>query len=105
MRTPVLERPHSELGGIQRLYRFANGYGASVVRGRGTYGEADGLWELAVVKWVPTGRCDHSLEGWSFRLCYDTPLTDDVLGWLSEAEVDAALERIETLEGEGSLCN
>jgi hypothetical protein len=67
----------------QKMYKFDNGYSASVVRGPGTYGFEDGLWELAVIK-----------DG---DICYDTPITDDVLGYLSDDEVLSVLEKIENL--------
>jgi hypothetical protein len=34
----------------------------------------------------------------SFSLAYDTPITDDVLGHLSEQEVDELLAQVEALE-------
>lgn len=71
----------------RRHYYFTNGYGASVVKGPGTYGEAEGLWELAVLK--------RGKEGW--LICYDTPITDDVIGYLTEAAVDALLQKIAKL--------
>lgn len=69
--------------GIQRIYEFDNGYGASVVRRSMSYGGSDGLWELAVK--------------WNGSLCYDTPITDDVLGYLNEEMVNYYLEKIEQL--------
>lgn len=78
-------------GGTQRIYRFDNGYGASVVRFPGTYGYEDGLWELAVIRFV-----DDSMS--KFYLVYDTPITDDVLGRLPEEEVERVLKEIEALE-------
>ena len=65
-------------------YRFPNGYGASVVRGPYTYGGDAGLYELAVLN--PDG-----------ELAYDTPITNDVLGWLTESDVDDVLGRIADL--------
>ena len=53
---------------------FGNGYGVSVVRGPGSYGYEAGLWELAVL--VGDER--------EYTLCYDTPITDDVVGHCSE---------------------
>lgn len=47
MKEPKIDRPHP-LGGIQRIYHFDNGYGASVVRFTYSYGFEQGLWELAV---------------------------------------------------------
>jgi len=64
-------------GGTQVLYRFDNGYGASLIRGGlYTYGDA----ELAVIKYYGDGQED-------FKLCYTTPVTDDVLGYLTEGDV------------------
>ena len=57
----------------QLLFKFPNNYGASVIIGPMTYGGKDGLYELAVIKW----------EGDNWKLCYDTAITDDVLGYLS----------------------
>lgn len=78
-------------GGIQRIYRFDNGYGASVVRFPGKYGYEDGLWELAVI-WFE----DDSMS--KFHLIYDTHITDDVLGRLTEEDVERVLREIEALE-------
>ena len=60
---PIDARP-LESGAVQKLYRFANNYGASVVKGEHTYGGEEGLWELAVVKFKTDG---------DFNLDYTTP--------------------------------
>lgn len=94
----VEERPHSTGTGVQCLIFFPNGYGASIVRfhiplsfspGRkvGSYGVDKDLWEMAVLKGTE--------EGWS--LTYGTPVTDDVIGYLSEDEVGKYLEQVEDL--------
>ena len=83
MRKADSENIRGSLRGIQRLYEFANGYGASVIRGLHTYGGPEGLWELAVLR--------------SGDLCYTTPVTDDVKGYLTEDAVDALLGQIEAL--------
>lgn len=70
--------------GIQATIKFDNGYGASIVRHNFSYGHEDGLYELAVLD---------SRD----RLTYDTPVTDDVLGYLSEDEVTDALKQIQEL--------
>ena len=62
-------------GGIQKVYQFPNGYGASVVKHRGSYGYEKGLWELAVL----------DFDG---SLCYTTEITNDVIGHLNDPEVD-----------------
>jgi hypothetical protein len=63
---------------------FDNGYGASVVVGPYTYGGEDGLYELAVL-------------GKDKKLTYNTSVTDDVEGYLSEDDVTKLLEQIQKL--------
>jgi hypothetical protein len=63
---------------------FDNGYGASVIIGPHTYGGEDGLYELGVL-------------GKDKKLTYDTPVTDDVEGYLSEAQVTDLLTKIQQL--------
>ena len=77
-------------GGVQRLYRFDNGYGASVIRHSGSYGNDKGLWELAVIRYT---------DGDKYVLDYSTPITDDVIGYLDEDEIIALLVRIGALSG------
>ena len=72
----------------QWVYRFANGYGASVVQGTHTYGGPAGLYELAVIVF----------HGERWELTYDTPVTADVLGHLSLADVAGVLVQIAALE-------
>ena len=71
-------------GGIISRIIFDNEYGASIVQGPYSYGGADGLYELAVV-----GKND--------EICYDTPVTGDVEGYLSEAQVTDLLIKIQQL--------
>jgi hypothetical protein len=71
--------------GQQCIVQFSNGYGASIVKGEHTYGGKDGLYELAVF-----GKDGH--------ITYDTPITDDVLGYLSEESVEKILSDIKNLE-------
>ena len=59
--------------GVQAKHGFENGYSVSVISGLRSYGGDRGLYELAVM---------HGGE-----LIYDTPITKDVLGHLSEADV------------------
>ena len=51
-------------------------------------GYEEGLWELAVIY----GRGIND-----FKLDYSTPITDDVLGRLTDEEVDATLALVENL--------
>lgn len=71
------EREHWE-------FEFANGLGASVIRGATTYGGREGLFELAVME-----------DG---RVCYDTPITDDVMGHLPVVGVISILDKIRDLK-------
>jgi hypothetical protein len=74
--------------GIQSIVKFENNYGASVVKHEYSYGNKQGLYELAIIKYDENGDWD---------LCYDTPITNDVLGYLNEAEVTTYLMQIEQL--------
>ena len=85
--TPHISRPTPGVGGIQQIYKFPNGYGASVVCHPFSYGGDEGKWELAVV----------TFSGDDWRLTYKTPITDDVLGYLSDEEVQQTLDAIEAL--------
>jgi len=69
--------------GVGKEFKFENGYGASIVKHSFSYGGKKGLWELAVLK-----------DG---ELCYDTPITSDVIGHLNDPEVDRLLEEIKRL--------
>ncbi|KGC13253.1 hypothetical protein DM48_331 [Burkholderia gladioli] len=73
--------------GEQKIYRFDNGYGASVVRGYFTYGGEDGKWELGVVTFGDD----------TWHLDYSTPITNDVLGHLQWHEVEEILDQIAAL--------
>lgn len=77
-------------GGVQRLYRFENDYGASVIRHNSSYGSDEGLWELAVIRY-------RYPDSGSYVLVYYTPITDDVIGHLTEPEVEKLLMDIEAL--------
>lgn len=78
-------------GGTQTLYKFDNNYGASVIRG-GKY--AYGGLELAVI--IHTNPLDPD-DGW--ELTYDTSITDDVVGYLTEEDIPLLLEQIRNLPG------
>jgi hypothetical protein len=76
-------QPH--WGGIIGKIMFENGYGASVIRTEQSYGGSRGLYELAVL----------DNDG---KLTYDTPITGDVLGFLSPKEVTNYLIQIQDLK-------
>ena len=88
----VIELHQTEgYGGInQWIFMFTNGYGASVVchkiNGRIiSYGNTSNPYELGVL--------DNEYE-----ICYDTPITDDVIGYLTEEDVEKYLDEIMKLE-------
>lgn len=69
-------------------YVFPNGYGASVIDDG--YRSKDKSYEIAVLKKITDNE---------YSLCYDTPITDDVLGYLDNDEVIEILEKIKNLKG------
>ena len=85
--------PHPTGPGIRARIHFKNGYGVSVVRFElmlsigssryGSYTDNEQEWELAVLK------NDH--------LTYDTPITDDVLGHLSDDQVTEIMKQVQDL--------
>ena len=77
-------------GGVQLRYKFANGRGASVICHSFSYGAERGLWEVAVT------------DG-EWRIDYSTPLTDDVIGNQTAAQVDEILTQIEALPAIGGV--
>lgn len=110
---PTIEQEHpivKEGGeGTQKLWKFKNGYGASVVRFAisdkfkignrekiGSYGINAGLWELAVIKFGPNDDTEHGKPG--FNICYDTKITSDVMGYLTEEKVVEILNKIQKLK-------
>ncbi len=80
-------KPHSLPNGIQSLVFFENGYGASVILTSTSYGGREGLYELAVIE----GNEDR------WMITYDTPVTGDVIGYLTEEDVEKYLRRIQSL--------
>jgi hypothetical protein len=67
-----------------KIVKFENGYGASIVCRVGSYGVKDGLFEVAVL--------DENGD-----ITYDTPITCDVLGYLSFQDVANVLSDIQGL--------
>jgi len=75
---------NEDLDGVVGRIMFDNGYGASVVRHIMSYGGKLGLYELAIL----------DKEG---DLTYDTPVTNDVIGYLTPEEVTNYLIKIQEL--------
>lgn len=64
--------PHT-YGGRRAWLVFPNGYGASIICTSFSYGSDEAPWEVAVM----------TKDG----VCYSTPLTGDVIGHCTEADV------------------
>ena len=64
--TPI--KTHQCFDGVQELYRFDNGFGASVVRHMHSYGGPDGFWELGVISWEKNKYRDWETDRKSTRL-------------------------------------
>jgi len=74
---------------VQKIFRFDNGFGASVIRHEFSYGGNAGLWELAVIKFNAYGE---------FDLVYNTKITNNVIGRLTWEEVENLLSKIKRLK-------
>ena len=84
--------PSAAAVGVQAKHFFDNGYGVSVVRfrgiaGGGSYGYEEGLYESAVLKGTEE----------KYEICYDSVITDDVLGHQTVEEVEELLQQIKDL--------
>jgi len=97
--SPFEDRKHPVGEGTQKIYRFDNGYGASIVRfkligafreGReyASYTSNEEEWELAVLKFKGNNK--------NGTITYTTPLTQDVMGYLSKEQVEDALRQIKS---------
>ena len=69
--------------GYVYVFKFNNGYGASVIKHQGSYGNLEDKFELAVL--------------YNDKLVYDTEITNDVIGWLNNDEVLDLLDQIKEL--------
>jgi hypothetical protein len=73
-------------GDFQLVYRFRNGYGASVIRNGSSY-TSEREYELAVL------RFNSEAEG-DWDICYETHITNDVLGHLEPCHVRSVLDQV-----------
>jgi len=72
------------MNGVQARTMFENNYGVSVVCHAFSYGGNDGLYEIAVL-------------GEDGNLTYDTPVTDNVMGYLSKDDVSDVMKQVQEL--------
>ena len=105
-----------EAPGVQYVFRFENNYGASIIKHLGGYGYDKDLWELGVIKFDEDDELyikyfeehgyDEELEELEaiksdeddeYDLVYNTPITEDVEGYLTDEDVRNLLARIKEL--------
>jgi hypothetical protein len=79
---PINDAPF--MVGKKARMHFDNGYGVSVVSHSYSYGGRNGLYEVAVL--------DSNDE-----LTYDTPVTNDVIGYLTEEDVTDVMKQVQEL--------
>ena len=79
--------PNEYFGGERTEHTFPNGYTASIITGGNAYTSKHQPYAIAVMR-----------DG---RLDYTTPITDDVLGHLTEQEANDVLAAIEALPSVG----
>ncbi len=77
-------KEHYTLSGTQAIVSFPNGYAASILTGGWFYTDDEHPYEIAVM----------TSEG---AICYGTPITDDVVGYLTEDEANEILKKISEL--------
>ena len=80
---------NDDMMGISAGHIFDNHYGVSVIKGSYSYGGREGKYELAILVMKPEDKYS--------QLCYDTPITGDVIGHLSEQAVTKLMKRVSEL--------
>ena len=78
------KHPNFGIGGFreQAEMKFKNDYGVSVITGG--YGNDSAPYEVAVL--------------YKDGLCYDTPITDDIIGYLTEDGVTDIMKKVQELK-------
>ena len=99
MRKKDLIYENKDRTGTQYIYEFDNEYGASVIKNKISYGNEQGLWELAILFFnsengyevIQDNSLIQDITGKEF-------IYDSVIGFLTEKEVDEILNKIEQYE-------
>jgi hypothetical protein len=89
---PVEVQPFERIEGVQKIYRFRNAAGASVIKGTHTYGGEDGLWEVAPIYFVGHSNFEYELF-YPEEVCPD----GDVIGWCDDDDVEDRLRTLNNL--------
>lgn len=79
----------TEMGGYQYFATYPNGFGVSIIKHFGSYGANYDLWEAAVMK--------------GGSICYDTDITYDVVGFLSDEDAVKLIQAVQRLDDNGKL--
>lgn len=89
LREKDLEIKREANGGLQWIYKFNNGYEASVISGGFyAYTDEERPYELVVIK-------KNKNNEWFLN--YDTEITDDFKDYQTEEQINELLKRIEKL--------
>lgn len=91
------DTPHSILGGAHYIFKFQNGYGASVIKHLGSYGFSEDLWELALINFFNHSEQMHNPDGWDIE--YVKALGFDIIGDLTDEQVRQKLNEIKNYKG------
>ena len=84
-------QPHKNGQGVQAVATFNNNFEVSVIRTMFSYGGKSGLFEVAIVD-KSTGKVNNN-----------TDITDDVLGWQDEDDIDKILAAVPQMDSKGVL--
>ena len=87
----VFQTHKNDANGIQAIATFDNDFEVSVVKTDFSYGGKSGLFEVAIVD-KSTGKINSN-----------TDITDDVLGWQDEDDIDKILLAVPQMNSEGVL--
>lgn len=92
------DKPNEQLGGAHYIFKFPNGYGASVIKHIGSYGFSEDLWELAAIKFeTDLSEAMHKPDDW--RITHIAELDLDIEGYLTDERVRELLNDIKNYEG------
>lgn len=85
----VKKRECEILEGVQYVFGFDNDFGASVIKNKYSYGHEKELWELAVLT--------YNHEENYYEENYTNPISNDVIGYLTNDDVIYLLKQIKEL--------
>jgi hypothetical protein len=87
----VFKQQKNGANGIQAVATFDNGFEVSIIKSNFSHGGKSGLFEIAIID-KSTGAINSN-----------TDITDDVLGWQDESDIDKILAAVPQMNSEGIL--